>query len=87
MKTCTTVLLSTLATAAAFTGSSTSVAPRCTGTTSTVAINSAQSDLESLAVDLNPSIKYFDPLQLTTWNLWEKGDEATIGFLRHAEIK
>jgi len=87
MKTCTTVLLSTLATAAAFTGSSTSVAPRCAGTTSTVAINSAQSDLESLAVDLNPSIKYFDPLQLTTWNLWEKGDEATIGFLRHAEIK
>jgi len=87
MKTCATVLLSTLATAAAFTGSSTSVAPRCTGTTSTVAINSAQSDLESLAVDLNPSIKYFDPLQLTTWNLWEKGDEATIGFLRHAEIK
>jgi len=87
MKTCATVLLSTLATAAAFTGSSTSVAPRCAGTTSTVAINSAQSDLESLAVDLNPSIKYFDPLQLTTWNLWEKGDEATIGFLRHAEIK
>jgi len=85
MKTCATVLLSTLATAAAFTGSS-SVAPRCSGT-STVAVNSAQSDLESLAADCNPSIKYFDPLQLTTWNLWEKGDEATIGFLRHAEIK
>ena len=48
---------------------------------------STQADLESLAGDLNPVIKYYDPLRLSTWNFWEQGDEATIGFLRHAEIK
>ena len=83
MKTTATVLLASLATAAAFTGSS-STAPR---TRSTVAVNSAQADLESLAADLNPSIKYYDPLKLSTWNFWEAGDDATVGFLRHAEIK
>jgi Chlorophyll A-B binding protein len=36
---------------------------------------------------LNPAIKYYDPLRLSSWNLWGQGDEATIGFLRHAEIK
>ena len=82
MKTTATVLLASLATAAAFTGSS-STAPR----SSTVAVNSAQADLESLAADLNPSIKYYDPLKLSTWNFWEAGDDATVGFLRHAEIK
>lgn len=84
MKTTATVLLASLATAAAFTGSSSSsTAPR----SSTVAVNSAQADLESLAADLNPSIKYYDPLKLSTWNFWEAGDDATVGFLRHAEIK
>ena len=24
---------------------------------------------------------------LNSWNLWDKGDAATVGFLRHAEIK
>jgi hypothetical protein len=80
MKTTATILLATAATAAAFTA---------TGTPSTVStqLQSAQSDLEALASDLNPSIKYYDPLRLTTWNFWEQGDEATVGFLRHAEIK
>jgi light-harvesting complex I chlorophyll a/b binding protein 3 len=40
-----------------------------------------------LAQELNPALKYYDPLRLASWNLWETGDEATIGFLRHAEIK
>ena len=62
MKTTATVLLASLATAAAFTGSS-STAPR---TRSTVAVNSAQADLESLAADLNPSIKYYDCLLYTS---------------------
>ncbi|VEU44610.1 unnamed protein product [Pseudo-nitzschia multistriata] len=79
MKTTASILLATVATAAAFTSPSTQSA--------STQLQSAQSDLEALAVDLNPSIKYYDPLRLTTWNFWEQGDEATIGFLRHAEIK
>lgn len=26
-------------------------------------------------------------MRLSTWDFWQQGDEATIGFLRHAEIK
>jgi len=80
MKTTATILLATAATAAAFTATS-------TPSTVSTQLQSAQSDLEALASDLNPSIRYYDPLRLTTWNFWEQGDEATIGFLRHAEIK
>eukprot|EP00536_Pseudo-nitzschia_multiseries_P005575 jgi/Psemu1/238633/estExt_Genewise1.C_1050048 len=79
MKTTATILLATAATATAFTSPSTHSA--------STQLQSAQSDLEALAVDLNPSIKYYDPLRLSTWNFWEQGDEATIGFLRHAEVK
>mmetsp|Transcript_31245 Transcript_31245/g.75526 ORF Transcript_31245/g.75526 Transcript_31245/m.75526 type:complete len:259 (+) Transcript_31245:146-922(+) len=53
----------------------------------TVAVQESQADLESLAKDLNPIVKYYDPLRLSSWNFWEQGDDATIGFLRHAEIK
>mmetsp|Transcript_11971 Transcript_11971/g.28396 ORF Transcript_11971/g.28396 Transcript_11971/m.28396 type:complete len:253 (-) Transcript_11971:352-1110(-) len=79
MKTTASILLATAATAAAFTSPSSQ-------STSTK-LQSSQADLEALANDLNPSIKYWDPLSLTTWNFWEQGDDATIGFLRHAEIK
>jgi len=44
-------------------------------------------DLEALATKLNPKVGFWDPLGLSSANLWEAGDEATIGFLRHAEIK
>lgn len=79
MKTTATILLATAATAAAFTTTSPAAA--------STQLKSAQSDLEALAGDLNPAIKYYDPLRLSTWNFWEAGDDATIGFLRHAEIK
>ena len=36
---------------------------------------------------LNPIIKFYDPLRLSTYDFWDQGNEATIGFLRHAEIK
>ena len=36
---------------------------------------------------LASSTGFWDPLGLSSANLWEAGDEATIGFLRHAEIK
>jgi len=44
-------------------------------------------DLKDIATKANPVIGYFDPLNLAQLNFWGQGDEATIGFLRHAEIK
>jgi hypothetical protein len=42
---------------------------------------------EDLATELCPAIGYFDPLGLGTADFWSKGNEATWGFLRHAELK
>jgi len=47
----------------------------------------ASDDLTALAKELNPVVGYYDPLNLAAWNLYGKGDDATVGFLRHAEIK
>merc|ERR1712129_44040 len=47
----------------------------------------SKSDLESLANKLNPVINFYDPLNLAEADFWGQGNEATIGFLRHAEIK
>lgn len=47
----------------------------------------AQKDLEKLATDLNPSIGYWDPLALAQADFFVMGRSATIGFLRHSEIK
>lgn len=44
-------------------------------------------ELEDLAFELNPAIGYFDPLGLGSADFWGQGNEATVGFLRHAEIK
>jgi len=44
-------------------------------------------DLPKLADQLNPAIGYFDPLGLGDADFWGQGNEATIGFLRHSEIK
>merc|ERR1712100_871078 len=46
-----------------------------------------KADLETLAKSLNPAIGFFDPLNLAEGEFWEQSNEATIGFLRHAEIK
>merc|ERR1719265_488717 len=45
------------------------------------------SDLDALAQKLNPKVGFYDPLGLSSANLWGSGEAATIGFLRHAEIK
>jgi len=42
---------------------------------------------EELATALNPAVGYFDPLGLADADFWSQGNEATWGFLRHAEIK
>ena len=48
---------------------------------------SANADLEELAVKLNPIVKFYDPLDLASAEFWSDSNEATVGFLRHAEIK
>merc|ERR1719197_2352321 len=55
-------------------------------TRSAVSMDS-QTDLEAFAKELNPVIGYWDPLNLARLDFWGQGDDATIGFLRHSEIK
>jgi len=43
--------------------------------------------LQEMAEVLNPTIGYWDPLQLANQEFWGQTNEATIGFLREAEIK
>jgi len=50
-------------------------------------LGSTKADLEELAVKSNPLLKFWDPLRLSEADFWGRGNEATIGFLRHAEIK
>jgi hypothetical protein len=52
-----------------------------------VAVRETVADLKDLAKQLNPAVKFFDPLNLAEADFWQQGNEATIGFLRHAEIK
>jgi len=61
-------------------------APASQQTTGTQ-LMSARSDLEDLAVKSNPTLKFYDPLSLSEADFWGQGDDATIGFLRHSEIK
>lgn len=49
--------------------------------------SNAKSDLESFAEKSNPILGYYDPLGLADREFWDQSQEATIGFLRHSEIK
>jgi len=50
-------------------------------------VSQSKNDLMALAAGQNNVLKYYDPLSLADADFWEQGDAATIGFLRHAEIK
>mmetsp|Transcript_15712 Transcript_15712/g.21830 ORF Transcript_15712/g.21830 Transcript_15712/m.21830 type:complete len:245 (+) Transcript_15712:71-805(+) len=72
-----------------FAGSAAAFAPAQNAKTST-ALNAAlatKEDLMALAEKSNPVLKYYDPLELATTTIWGETNEATIAFLRHAEIK
>merc|ERR1719198_843785 len=53
----------------------------------TVQMQQASKELTDLAKELNPVLGYYDPLGLGYSSFWEKGQDATVGWLRHAEIK
>jgi len=46
-----------------------------------------KADLEALATELNPLVGFWDPMGLADGEFWGQSNEATIGFLREAEIK
>jgi len=52
-----------------------------------VVVQESKADLVTLAEKANPVVKFFDPLGLSDQSFWGTSQEATIGFLRHAEIK
>jgi hypothetical protein len=52
-----------------------------------LAVMETPADLGQLAKKLNPTVGFYDPLNLAEGEFWEQSNEATIGFLRHAEIK
>jgi len=67
-------------------GGATAFAPSSQSKTNSV-VASTKADLEELAIKANPLVKFYDPLNLAEADFWGRGNEATIGFLRHAEIK
>lgn len=74
------IFATTLATAAAFAPSSPAGRPA-------TAVSDTKADLEVLAAKANPVIKFYDPLNLSGQEFWYTSNEATIGFLREAEVK
>jgi len=62
-------------------------APSAVTKTSQTTVYETKADLEVLANKANPIVNYFDPLGLADFNFWQQGNEATIGWIREAEIK
>ena len=52
-----------------------------------VQLSETIADLEELAEKLNPTVKFWDPMGLSQGDFFGMGEEGTIGFLRHSEIK
>merc|ERR1719238_1773582 len=46
-----------------------------------------KAELMALAKEQNPVLGYWDPIGLADLDLWGQGEEASIAWLRHAEIK
>jgi len=50
-------------------------------------ISETKADLETLATELNPAIRFWDPLNLASSGLYGLDEEESIRYLREAEIK
>eukprot|EP00565_Helicotheca_tamesis_P009060 CAMPEP_0185725160 /NCGR_PEP_ID=MMETSP1171-20130828/1462_1 /TAXON_ID=374046 /ORGANISM="Helicotheca tamensis, Strain CCMP826" /LENGTH=240 /DNA_ID=CAMNT_0028393201 /DNA_START=50 /DNA_END=772 /DNA_ORIENTATION=+ len=70
---------------ALFAGSAAAFTSSPAGKTSS-ALNSL-AELEAIAEKSNPVLKFYDPLELSSTSIWGESNEATIAFLRHAEVK
>jgi len=46
-----------------------------------------KAELEALAKEQNPVLGFYDPIGLADLDLWGQGEEASIAWIRHAEIK
>jgi len=53
----------------------------------TAPVMETKADLKVLAEKLNPYVGYWNPTTLADMEFWGQSQEATIGFLRQAEIK
>jgi hypothetical protein len=51
------------------------------------AMGFGKAELAALAKEQNPVIGFWDPIGLSDIDLWGQGEEASIAWLRHAEIK
>jgi hypothetical protein len=71
----------------ALAASASAFAPASKPARASVAVQETKADLESLAKDLNPLVGFYDPLNLAEAEFWGQSNEATIGYLRHSEIK
>lgn len=78
------IVLSTLVAGASAFSPSSSVSH----SSKTSSLNSAaRAELEEIAKKANPTIGFYDPLNLAAKDFWGLGNDATIAFLRQSEIK
>jgi hypothetical protein len=79
--------MKTVAALVTLAASASAFAPASKPARSSVAVQETKADLEALAKKLNPIVGFYDPLNLAEAEFWGTSNEATIGFLRHSEIK
>jgi len=80
-------ILSASAIALGLVSSVAAFAPVADNHSSPTQLSETKKDLQNIATELNPVLKYWDPLGLSTSAPWGYTDEASIGWFRHAEIK
>ena len=59
-------------------GSACAFVPTSVRTGAKTVVSDTPADLDKLAVELNPAVKFWDPLNLAEAEFWEESNEATI---------